>query len=186
MKPCSKHRKKIAWLTLKALDAAEERDLRTHLEHCPACRAYWKEVSSLTGKLSSARHSGNLEASERFHRRVIRAVRDQGQGLTDGLFERWHSLAWRVALPVAGVVAVVAAVFSLGLWRPQNPSKSSATPRSRAAIRIDLEPTVFNYQMVANASLDGLDALLTSQGNRNPPPAPRYPGPVLAGATPME
>jgi anti-sigma factor RsiW len=186
MKPCSKHRKKIAWLTLNALDAAEERDLRTHLESCPPCRAYWKEVSSLTGKLSSARQPANLEASESFHQQVIRAVRDQSQGLTDGLFARWHSVAWRVALPVVGVVAVVVAVFSLGLWRPQNPPKSSAAPHSRATIRVDLEPTVFNYQMAANASLDGLDELLTSQGNRNLPPAPRFPGPVVAGATTME
>jgi hypothetical protein len=38
----------------------------------------------------------------------------------------------------------------------------------------DLSPTVANYQMVANRSLDKLDDLLTRQGNRNTTPASIY------------
>jgi hypothetical protein len=186
MKPCSKHRKKIAWLTLNVLDAVEERDLRAHLDSCPTCRAYWKQVAVLTGKLSSARPPGNLEASERFHQQVVRAVRNQSQGLTDGPFTCWHAFAWHWALPVVGIVLLLAAVFCLDLWRSQTPPKSPAALVSRTAIPVDLEPTVFNYQMVANASLDGLDELLTSQGNRNPPSEPRSAGPISAGAVTIE
>ena len=38
----------------------------------------------------------------------------------------------------------------------------------------DLAPTISNYQMIANHSLEKLDEVLTTEGNRNPPPAPVY------------
>jgi anti-sigma factor RsiW len=186
MNPCSKNHKKIAWLALDALDPAEEQDLRAHLEGCPACRAYWEEISTLSGKLSSARPSARLEASERFHQQVVRAVRNESRSSTDRLFTLWHSLAWRVALPVMVIGAVVIAVLSPGLWHRQTSQESPAALPSRTAIRVDLEPTVSNYQMVANDSLDQLDDLLTSQGNHNLPPIPRFPGPALAGANALE
>lgn len=185
MKPCLKYRKKIAWLAINALDASQEMDLRTHLEECPVCRAYWKEMSALSRKLSSAQPRGSFEASEEFHQRVVRAVRHESRNPIDRRFPRWPFLAWRVALPVAGLCAIVIAVLSPGPWRRPTLQTPPVTP-SGAVTRIDLEPTVSNYQMVANDSLDKLDELLKSQGNHNPPLTPRFPGPTLAGANTLE
>jgi hypothetical protein len=81
-----------------------------------------------------------------------------------------------VALPALGVVALVLMVRSPGVRRL--PTTRESPVASRAAIHLDLQPTVFNYQMVANDSLDELDQLLTTQGNRNPPSAPQLPGPA--------
>jgi hypothetical protein len=49
----------------------------------------------------------------------------------------------------------------------------------------DLAPTIANYQMVANQSLEQLFELLTRQGNKRLPPAPVYTvsGPELANAS---
>jgi hypothetical protein len=42
-----------------------------------------------------------------------------------------------------------------------------------------MSPTLSNYQMVANHSLEALDELLTRQGNRNLPPVPVYTASIL-------
>src|SRR5262249_10042569 len=112
MKPCSRNLKKIAWLAVEALDTAQERDLRAHLESCPACRAYWQEMSALTSKLSSAQLPVGLEASERFHKQVVRAVQEEGRSSMDGLLPRWSFFTWRVALPVLAFGLAIA-LFSL-------------------------------------------------------------------------
>jgi anti-sigma factor RsiW len=185
MKPCSKNRKKIAWLALEALDTAQERELRAHLESCPACRAYWREMSALTGKLSAAQMPVELEASERFHQQVVRAVQDEGRGSIYRRLTPWPSFAWRVALPVLGIGAAIA-VFSLILRHSEAPQLPTAAPRLKAAFPSEFEPTVARYQMVANESLDRLDELLANEGNRNPPPGPRYAGSALADANSWE
>jgi anti-sigma factor RsiW len=185
MKPCSRNRKRIALLALEALDAAQQRDLRTHLKNCPACHAYWQEMSTLTAKLSSAPPPA-LEASERFRQRVARAVRADRPSAMNPLFPRWNSFAWRVVVPVLAIGAVLAAVLSLSTRHSQTPQRSTAALHSTAAIEVDLEPTVFNYQMVANESLDRLDDLLTRQGNRNIPSAPRDTGPASVAANVWE
>jgi hypothetical protein len=85
-------------------------------------------------------------------------------------------LNWRVVLPVMGATAVVIAVFSRFEPRPgaHLPATTGAQAVLTPAANQNLEPTLSNYQMVANRSLEELDELLTRQGNRNPPPIPLY------------
>jgi hypothetical protein len=52
------------------------------------------------------------------------------------------------------------------------------TPKAQS----DPDPTISNYQMVANRSLEKLDELLTRQGNRNPSPSPIYTASTLPRA----
>ncbi len=54
MKPCSNHRKLIAWLAVDALDDPQTRSLRAHLETCEGCRRYLAEISNVAQKLSAA------------------------------------------------------------------------------------------------------------------------------------
>jgi hypothetical protein len=77
MKPCAKNRRPIAWLALGALESGPARELRAHLEVCPACRSYFHEIAIVTEKLGTAKPASDLEASTAFHRRVVAALRNQ-------------------------------------------------------------------------------------------------------------
>ena len=179
MKPCSRNRKRIAWLALGALDARKAAALRDHLARCEGCRRYWEEISNVTERLAAAAPDTNLEASEFFHHRVagkLQAAEPSSVLENLGAWLRGSMLNWRVALPVSAVLMI--AVFALVAPR-QNPAVSLPTPLPVQVVppsgsRSDLAPTLANYQMVANQSLDKLSELLTRQGNRRLPPAPVY------------
>ncbi len=179
MKPCSKNRKLIAWLALDALDARQARDLRAHLETCDACRRYFEEISNVAGKLIAAEIRPDAQASESFHRRLVGRLRTEEPGsLWETLvsFLRAGSLNWRMALPVIGATAAL--VVALALYERHPGDSSHPTPGVPAVTAMDLKrdlpPTIANYEMVANQSLEKLDELLTRQGNRNPPPTRIY------------
>ena len=172
MKPCSRNRRKIALLTVDALGAAEEQALRTHLETCPACHVYWQQMLAVSGKLLAAQPRAGIEASERFHQQVARAVRNEVK--ISSFLSVWHSLAWRLALPFAGICAVAIVLLAPRWWRRPPAFELPAILPARPAVPSGLEPTLSNYQMVANASLDKLDELLISQGSQNPPPVPQF------------
>jgi hypothetical protein len=83
---------------------------------------------------------------------------------------------WRVALPVIAVLAI--AVLAMVASR-HHPASSVSAPPAVQAVSVsgsesDLSPTIANYQMVANQSLEKLSELLTRQGNKSLPPAPIY------------
>ena len=177
MKPCSNYRKRIAWLALGVLDSREERDVRAHLEMCPGCRNYLEEMSGVSEKLSACRISPDICASETFHQKLAHRVK------AEETVSRWAVVAqlqaalpkWKMALPVIGAAAAVVTALLL-VVRP--PAGSSLAPiKSATAMppaKRDLAPTISNYQMIANHSLEKLDEVLTTEGNRNPPPAPVY------------
>jgi hypothetical protein len=92
-------------------------------------------------------------------------------------------LNWRVALPVVGATAVAVAALLLFLEHPRISSAPQPSVGAAAALKAkrDFDPTLYNYQMVANRSLDQLDDLLTRQGNRNLSPNSTYTASGLAG-----
>src|SRR5262245_44771766 len=45
MKPCDENRQPIAWLVMGALDDESACELRSHLQTCEGCRAYFEEIS---------------------------------------------------------------------------------------------------------------------------------------------
>src|SRR6266404_1943878 len=114
MKPCSNKRKHIVWLAAGALDAREESAIRGHIEICEGCRSYLEEVSDITAKLNAAEVRSDIQASERFHQRVVNSLRADEKGWRASLAQlRAGLLNWRVALPVIVAAAVVIAGFSL-------------------------------------------------------------------------
>lgn len=179
MKPCSRNRKLIAWLALDALDAGKAAALRDHLAVCPGCRRYWEEISNVTETLASAQPDCELEASACFHRKVaakLQAV-EAGSVLEDlPAWFRGSILNWRVAMPGIAVLAI--AVLAMVAPRRHPAASVSAPPAAQAVSASDsdsdLAPTIGNYQMVANQSLEKLSELLTRQGNKNLPPVPIY------------
>ncbi len=187
MKPCSNNRKLIACLSLDALDTRQERAIRAHLETCEGCRGYLKQVSQVTGKLAAVEIRSDIQTSESFHRKVASALR-AGERTS-----AWETVVAQLRAPflnrrasltlVGATVVVVAALFLLdrhpGVPMP-GPVDDHAmlTPKAQS----DPDPTISNYQMVANRSLEKLDELLTRQGNRNPSPSPIYTASTLPRA----
>ena len=177
MKPCSKNRKLIAWLTLDALDAREAAKLHDHFIRCEECRRYWEATSNLAERVASSLPEPQLEASEIFHDKVaarLHAV--DHSSVLENLKSWFHELHlnWRVALPTVAALAFVI-VASLAPHKaptsnPTAPLVAEFVPTSNS--ERELAPTLANYQLVADQSLDKLDELLTSQGNKRLPPVP--------------
>ncbi len=186
MKPCSTHRKLIAWLALDALGVQEAKDLRAHLESCEGCRRYLQEISNVTERLIAAETEPDMQPSESFHQRVVGRLRAEESGSFSETVPRRRAmlLNWRVVLPVIGATAVVIAAWSVFERRPgvPLPAPTGAQAVLTPNVKQDLDPTISNYQMVANRSLEELDELLTRQGNRNPPPTPLYTASTLPRA----
>jgi anti-sigma factor RsiW len=191
MKPCSNNRKLIAWLALGALEARQERDLRAHLESCPGCRSYLQEMSTVTEKLNVTPIRSDIEASESFHRRVVSALRAENtprENVVAQLRAAWPN--WRLAWPLTAAIVVLMAALSVFLRPPDRPSPAPISVQLQSGLtpsaQLDLNPTLSNYETVANRSLDKLDELLTRQGNRNPAPTPIYTASTLARASTLD
>ena|SRR5437879_487861 len=185
MKPCSQHRKHIAWLAVSVLDARQERKLRAHLESCKGCRAYLEELSCVAEKISAAEISSEIRTSESFHRKLIGRLRVEEQAST------WETLAayfratflnWQVALPAIGAAALVLAGLFVAIRPPtaSSPTQSSVQAIPAQTVKTELAPTLSNYQMIANRSLEKFDEVLTREGNRNPSPSQIYTASTLS------
>ena len=185
MKPCSQIRKNLVWLALGELDAEESRQIRAHLSVCQGCREYFEEMSSLSKKLGSQVNSSSIQASEAFHHNVELRIKSQSShtflAMAAGIVESFIP-NWRLLAP-AGAAALV--IFALSgplrspVFSPAQPSISQV--KSDAEPGASVDPTLANYLMVANRSLDSLDALLTKQGEqRNPSPSPLYTASALS------
>jgi anti-sigma factor RsiW len=187
MTPCSTHRKLIALLALDALDIQKAKDVRAHLETCEGCRRYLEEITNVTERLIAAETEPDIQPSESFHQRVVGRLRAEESGsFSETVVARLQAmlLNWRVVLPVIGATAAVFAAWSVFGPRPDIPlpAPTGAQAVLTPNLKHDLDPTISNYQMVANRSLEELDELLTRQGNRNPPPTPLYTASTLPGA----
>ena len=179
MKPCPKNRKLIAWLALGALDAQTAAALREHFALCEGCRRYWEEISNVAERVAAAAPDSNLEASKLFHHRMAEKLQAVE---SSSLLERlaaWVGGAmpnWRVALPAFAVLVMALLALVAPRHRPALllPAAPVVHVTSASGSENDLAPTLANYQMMANQSLDKLSELLTRQGNKSLPPAPVY------------
>jgi hypothetical protein len=180
MKPCVQYRKLIAMLALDELENKhrQTRELRTHLDACEGCRRYYAEISNVTAKLTAPEPDTAIRASAAFHRRLVGALKTEEPVRTGNLLA-WFQAGfenWRTALALTGAVVVLMMVSAILVSRPRIPTPALvvAGGAPAPAFSDELPPTIANYQMVANRSLDKLDELLTRQSRRNPPPAPIY------------
>ena len=186
MKPCSHNREDLTWLALDTLGIRKVEELRAHLETCEGCRQYLAEISSVVNKLAASESNPDLQTSESFHRKLVarlRAEKPESVWETARVFFRSGLLHWRVASPVAATVVLL--IFALVAQRPRTgadnplPVQSTAKVATAPSLDADLPPTIANYQMAANQSLEKLDALLTEQGRMALPPAPIYTAAML-------
>jgi anti-sigma factor RsiW len=193
MKPCSQNRKLIACLVMDALEPREAQPLRLHLEKCETCRHYYEEVSHAAQKLNAFKPSTDIHASNAFHQRVMGALRAEERipAWQMTLLQLQRALLnWRVALPVMGTAAILITALCLSIRQPNVPAPtlaSAGNPVPNASVpKPDPEPTISNYQTVANHSLEKLDELLTRQGTRTSSSTPVYTASSLAQVNALE
>jgi anti-sigma-K factor RskA len=178
MKPCPKNRERIALLALDALEIQSRRELRAHLDTCSGCRCYLEEVSIVAGKLRAAETEMEARPSPSFHRNLVAALataesHSAARTLLVQVRSFWN---WRLALTAAAAAALAISAWLVVVRRVEVPLPSSLAvhaivkPESQPV----LAPTFSNYEMAAHQSLDKLDALLTEQGQINPPPSLAY------------
>ncbi len=190
MKPCSKHRKRIAWLAAGALDSGLEGELRGHLETCAGCRGYLEQLRALTAKLTSSELRSDLVPSAMFHQRLVKSLTaEEHRSVWAGYF-RIPAMSWRIALPVIAVAALIFVMFIINLRSPDVHLVARSTnqnfPQPRSDGDSELAPTLSNYHMLANRSLETLDEVLSRDGRRNSSPAPVYAASTLTRANEME
>lgn len=144
----------------------------------------------MTGLLKAVEIRSDIQTSASFHRRVVGAVR------AEATVSRWRrpfalireSLTnWRVALALAGATAAIVAWSASWLnfgGAPDHTGSATFDPPAQAGLTLrmkgDVDPTAANYQRVASHSLEKLDELFASQGNRNPPSAPVFTAAMVA------
>ena len=179
MNPCPQNQRLIVWLAVEALEPRQESDLRAHLETCAGCRGYLEEVSRVSATLARASIAPPIEASDGFHRRVLGALRAEQQKSAwarTNATVRWLTAHWRLLLPIGVAGCALIAVTYFHSWQPGPDRRLLATPPREPVLEAkqDLDPTLSNYQTVANESLEKLDELLARQGSRNPSSAPIY------------
>ncbi|HMC28182.1 MAG TPA: zf-HC2 domain-containing protein [Verrucomicrobiae bacterium] len=173
MKPCSNNRKQLALLAADALNGNEQHELRAHIQTCDGCRAYLREISNVTQKLGVVETRSQIETSEAFHQRVVRSLKAQETASTSTFVDQLREalLNWRIASPLAAAVFIVAFVLFTRSSTVAPPPLVQAQPLN---VKTDLDPTISNYHMIANRSLDKFDELLNHQASRHPSPTPVY------------
>lgn len=178
MNPCYRNRKSIALLLLNQLDAEAEQEIQAHLATCRGCESYFRELSIVSQRLRSTRVHDCAPATDAFHRRVVGALKAETLERNGARVPVWlNSRPWPWFL---GVPAAVAIVLFAGILLFQRPAPVPPTgpvrerPSRESGPRAEVEPTVSNYQMVADRSFESLDELLTAQATRQLPSIPVY------------
>lgn len=183
MNRCPKYRKLVAWLTAGELGVEQKQKLDVHLDECPECRHYQKEMSLLADTIRRAESDSRDCATTAFHRRVMTALEsEQSRPAWYGLPAGWVFVrGWRIALSVAVVVLMLIVGVTV-LHRPLNTAAvvSNAPRTTDQAEPADSAPTLVNYQMAANHSLERLADLLNRQADTPPPSAPVYTASALS------
>ncbi len=159
MKACAQNREALTLLAVGALETPETRALRAHVASCAGCHGYLREMERIAETLRAAKApQQEMEPYPFLHRRVRHTL----------LMDRQRpGVSWRVAIPALAAMALIALVL---------PRIRTVVPLALRPVVTEREfdPTILNYQVAADQSLDNLDALLTEQGNRALPRMPIY------------
>ncbi len=181
MSTCSIYREKIVELSLNTLDDRLANALREHLGHCADCQQYLFEITGTRDALNAVQIRSDIETSEAFHRRIAAQInREETASPLQNILLQLASVRanWKLAFSLVGATALIA--VGLVIFVAQSGDRATPKPsvavktESRTNRKAELAPTVGNYQMIANQSLEKLDELLMEQGNRRQVLAPLY------------
>lgn len=114
MKVCNGNKLLISQLIDGELSPEEERQLRDHMDHCPACRAYYDELSFISG------HMDDIDFPDDLHASIMSAVeQSRGGGKKPLCFRRKTppvigAVAAAIMIVFAGVIGVKSGIISFG------------------------------------------------------------------------
>jgi anti-sigma factor RsiW len=148
MKVCAQNRKAVALFAIDALEAPQAESLRAHLASCGGCREYLREIEQMAETIRTL-EAPEVEASPFLQRRVRNRLLEAPPRPV---------LPWKLLLPALGAM-----VFVLFVFPRSHHDAPVATPVT--SIVQTIAPTVLNYEMAANQSLEKLDVILAKQGN---------------------
>jgi len=163
------------------LEPGQAQQVQAHAKVCPVCACYLREMTAVSEALQTDAAEPALEASDRFHAMVLRRLRTPQPAIGWSWFEQLTSIQkWgAAAIALAVGVALLSAMFAKP---PHAPPRHIATNTPARHAGPELAPTLSNYQIVANRSLDEFDGLLTRQANQGLPRVRLYtPASVPAG-----
>jgi hypothetical protein len=97
----------------------------------------------------------------------------------------------RYAMSV-GIVSLLLVLGGLWFWTTRGPNQGRNTAShtnlssNEASADSEIEPSISNYQVVANRSFEKLDQLLTTQGTKTAPSLPIYTASTLSISKDLE
>jgi anti-sigma factor RsiW len=168
MKSCRTNRQDIVLLAAGELKAGKAQQLRAHAKTCPACGRYLQQMSAISDALNTAATEPDLETSVSFHSRVLRGLRSGEQASAWSWFEQLSGTE-KLGLAAACLAALLMLLSAVFLRTSHAPPGNIANNNMATHVEPELAPTLSNYQIVANRSLDEFDGLLTRQANRGLP-----------------
>jgi len=171
MKPCSKNRKRIVSFVTGILPDEDAEGLKTHLQNCAGCSAYWKEMTQLTDRLKAAEDRlPDAQPVSSFHSALAHRIGSLRKPTTLAHFvEVTQSWCLNSRLAHAALVLIVAATGAFLMFRSHPVDVQYGNPApipvaiSSAPAKADLTVTLAGYHRVAESSLDALDDLLAQQ-----------------------
>ena len=114
MKVCNGNKLLISQLIDGELSPEEELQLRDHMDHCPVCRAYYDELSFVSG------HMDDIDFPDDLHASIMSAVeQSRGGGKKPLRFGRKTppvigAVAAAIMIVFAGVIGVKSGIISFG------------------------------------------------------------------------
>ena len=179
---CSSKRPLLVALAANALDPDKERALRIHLRTCAACRGYLAQISTVTENLRAIEIRSDIQASETFHRKLASRLRtEHSEPFWISAWSDFRALV--LTNPRTAWFTLLVGLLGLLLFRPGvRPIKDISVIATSPAPdpRLEVAPSVSNYQVVANRSFEILDELLTAQGTQTSPAPPTYTASTLS------
>ena len=171
MKPCRKHKRAIALLASsrdRLSVVSNQLEVEQHLEECPACIGYYRQMEVVCDEHSAAAESlPTAELSPYFLTRLRRKLNAQPQ-----------RFSWRFAL-LTSCAAIMLVIFILA---PSNSPRQVSlpvvarisSPISRTIAGASAGTKLMTYHSAATRSLDELDEILFKQAQKGPRMLPEY------------
>ncbi|HEV2211041.1 MAG TPA: hypothetical protein VG167_19890 [Verrucomicrobiae bacterium] len=143
------------------------------MKGCQGCASYYRQMCQVSDGLLAAANEPAIDAPVALHSRMVQALRSLENARQRNWLEEF--MPWSRCGVAVVTLAVLLGIVTLVFVTSSHPSITARPPTPAAGhAKTDLAPTISNYQMIANQSVEDLDELLTRQANLRRASAPSY------------